>query len=364
MRIIGVLTLLIYGCTHSTVIQPSQVQNAYSYQCKILDMNGKVLKRIPFSLCDYFEDGKVIASDQNGMALLAPEGLLLWQKKINCHHNIRILNQDKIIVMNSSFHHFKGEWARFDRISIYDLQGNELKYFDFYEHLEQIFKFVPPEKQILNGETFILLQKSGDFLNVENGNKYSPVMKEFAHANSVYEIQENKLSYSNPAFAAGNFIVNVNGIGFIFILDKDLKNILWAAAQPRNEKSKSSLHDVQVTNEGNLLYFNNVFNEDRSSIELMNPATFERTIIFKGSEVNKFFGSRQGSVQRLDNGHYLIAKFDKLNNSELLEVTGAGKLVKTMTLKTLGLEGKRLDSLQEVKQRNLDSFLKNNTSLF
>lgn len=271
---------------------------------------------------------------------------------------VRGTDIDQFIVLNSSFNTWDRTFLRFDRVSIFNLKGDEINYFDFFESRDQLLPLIKNSLKYLDRATYKTLQQPGDFLNVERSEKFRPVFYEFSHANSVYKISANRLSKKNPAFAEGNYIVNAAGINLVFILDKNLKKVLWSL-----ESVSDFIHDVQVTPEGELLYFNNTFDSSYSSIELLDPISLRRTILFNGNAENKFRAESQGSVQRLPNGNYLVSKFDP-RESQVLVIGEKGQIIATRYPKSMGSTGYNLDGLQEVKKLDLELFLKNNKPLF
>jgi hypothetical protein len=79
-------------------------------------------------------------------------------------------------------------------------------------------------------------------------------------------------------------------------------------------------HDVQVTAEGKILYFNNVSHESagtnrHSSIDLFDPLTTSTETVFSATPKAMFFSSICGGVQELDEDHLLFS--DYLNGTYL-----------------------------------------------
>ena len=345
------------GSTWATSLSSEESGQYYLFQCKIIDLAGNLVRQDNANFCAYFDDGRAFVAWQTGMVMLSPDRSILWKKTVNCHHNARAVDSNHVILLNSSFHHFKKQWMRFDRISLYSTDGKEVKYFDYFENLSTFYKIKPELKNSRNySETLPALQIKQQLSNVEDGKSFEPTFVEFSHANSVYRIEPNSMSARIPAFHEGNYIVNDRGIGLIFILDKDLKKILWSMSRPAGDQLLMALHDVQVLPTGELLYLNNHFEDANSSIEQMDPLTGARNVIFQGGLQRKFFSFTQGSVQLLPNGNYLIAEFGIDQDSEILTVSPEGNIVNSTIIKEAGRTGNKLTGFQEIKMLNLKNF--------
>ena len=353
-----IFCVLFSGCS-LLKIKPQSEALTFSFQCMLVNMDGQTLRRTYGNLCTYFEDGSLIVGSQTEMSLISDEGRVIWSLPLNTHHNLKNINQTEFLVMNSSFDNYKKKWLRFDRISIYNKSAQELKYFDFSEHAADLTR---RSKRSLNAafdETFKSLQKDIFLLNVKTQEKFKPVFYEFSHANSVYRIPKNKMAKFIPAFAEGNFIVNINGLQLMLILDSELKSIIWS-----HEGLSPNTHDVQVIESGEILVYNNSFTEKSSAIELFNPLTKSRKVLYKGTPDHSFFATTQGSVQILPTGHLLISEIRKDELSRFFEVDQNGRFIREWPARTEGLTGNLLSGLQEVKIINANKFLKNNKSLF
>jgi hypothetical protein len=328
-----------------------------AYECRLVDQSGKLIYTSFGNNCEYFNDGSYVSIGIAGLVHVSKYSIVNIRKRFVYHHMVRKIDEYNFILLSSSFHKVNQKMIRFDRVSIYNKSLKELKYFDFYEKSKSLNKFIPKKlwgrvKLYLN-PTIIKTQHKG----VQN---ISKIDGESSHANSVYKIPENKLSKIIPAFSAGNFIVNVDFIGYIFILDKNLKNILWSIEAPKFNLH-AMLHDVQVTEEGKLLYFNNRFTDSFSSIETMDVQTLKREVLFEGNNINKFHSIRQGSVQMLDDEHYGVSEIDDFNKKSRFFVFSAKtkKIVYERQIKSAGFEGDSLAGFQELKLVNLEEFLKN-----
>ena len=335
----------------------------YAYSCQILDSEGKLLRKFPGYICTYANDGSVYSSSQSLLQKFSSDGALAWSKKLNSHHSIRMLDQKHFLLLTSSFHQHKGELMRFDRISIYNVEGTEIQYFDFYDHLNEIGKCEAVSTEYI-GETWIGLREPLAELSQDEKDNFKPVLHEYSHANSIYEITENKISKKIAAFTKGNFIVSVNGLGLIFILSKDFKSILWSLPFPKLTTG-GSIHDVQISKSGSdILYYANNHWPEASAILSLNPLTKKQKTIYRSSGKPEFFGESQGGVQELERGQYLISQLSEKFGNRIFIVNNKRKIIWEVTPTQEGLFGLPLVGMQDAKRIDLTQFLKNNKATY
>ncbi len=182
---------LAFGLLFSSLNAKAEDNYSYTYECQILNYEGALLRKFPGSHCIYLDDGRVISSTQSHIFMLSPEAKILWEKKLNAHHTIRMLDSTHFIFLQSSFHEFRNERTRFDRISIFDLEGNETKYFDFFDHREEL---ASRHSTSYFGNTYISLVRPREGASESEKTSFLPTLHEFSHANSVYEIPKNQIS--------------------------------------------------------------------------------------------------------------------------------------------------------------------------
>ncbi len=329
----------------------------YSFACQITDLNGKLVKRFPGGLCTHFNNGITISSTQETLIKYGPDGNLVWIKYVNGHHNLKKLDENHFLLLTSSINDYKNRRTRFDRISLFNLDGEEEKFFDFFEHWKEILSLAR-NKNFLE-KPFPTFQSPSSHLPAEIKKNFKPTFFEFSHANSIYRISKNKLSVKIPAFEEGNFLVNVNGLQFTFILSKDFKSILWSIPYP--EPNGDNLHDVQIDQSGEfLIFYNNYFTKTSSAIEKYDPISKKRTVLFKANEEFNFFGETQGGVQEIEDRQLLISQFNPKSGGKIFIVGKDGKVIWQMIPTKQGTTGDSpLDGLQEIKKIELNQFFKN-----
>ena len=221
-----------------------------------------VRKRYPGGLCTYFNSGVVIARTQETLTKFAADGSLLWIKYINGHLNLKKFDENHFLLLTSSIHDYKKKEPAL---------------------IESVYSIWTAMKSVV----LIYMSTRRNFL---------PTFVEFYHANSIYTLPQNKISLKIPAFEAGNFLINVNGLQLTFIISKDFKRILWSMPYP--EPNGDNLHDFQIDKNGDSpLFYNNFFTKTTSSIEKIDPISKKRTTLFKGNKDFNFFGETQGGLQ-------------------------------------------------------------------
>jgi hypothetical protein len=157
---------------------------------------------------------------------------------------------------------------------------------------------------------------------------YSGWNCEITHLNSAYEIPDNENSKINSAFSAGNYILNFYGFGRVIIIDKNTKKIVWESSLGSKRVKVLNLHDVQVLENGNILYARNYnFLPDdykSSSFELFNPITEKTTVLYPLDKKDYFSSNVMGGIQKLNDG-YLLAGNSKTQGGWVIKIDSNGK---------------------------------------
>lgn len=340
-----------------------------TFGCNIVDLKGTLLRRLPGGRCNFLSDGRFASSSQQGLRFYGADGAALWRKLINCHHATHVYDEKELIlVLHSSFHDLNGARTRFDKISLFNFAGQELRSFDFYAHRKQLVRLADQPFRDYRGETYIALQKPPEHLNEEEKKKFVATSQEFSHANSVRIIPENTLTKHMPAFAAGNFLVNVNGLNLVLVLDAKMKKILWASSHakllsipPGDPNLYTSLHDLQLLPNGKLLIYNNNYRVDSSAIEQLDLVTKKREVIYTAKAPEKFFGRIEGTVQKLSEDRFVIAEVNPgVTPPRIFEVNREGKISWSLLAREGGPTGTPADGLLDARVLPLAEFLKNN----
>lgn len=321
-------------------------------ECKIIDMKGKIIKNVGASRCIFLPDGNVVAGSYNKLIFYYPNMTKKWEKKINTHHQLNLsIDEKQILVMSSTVHKIKNTNTRFDNFIIYDFDGNIIKQSDFFDQQKEILKRTAADRR----RTYQI----GDSLK-----KHAPGADvEFSHANSFYEIDENSISDKHPAFKKGNYIININLLGLVIIMDSNLKTILWSMPQYTHKELSPSWHDVNVLKSGSLLVFNNnsyvVNKKPGTTIDEVNPLTLEKKILFKKTSPVPFYSEYSGGIQILPTGNLLLNTVTPFGKAIEIDAQ-TKKVIWYIDNPVIDAVTGKPEKYQQIRRMNLNSFLDKN----
>lgn len=134
------------------------------------------------------------------------------------------------------------------------------------------------------------------------------------HLNDV-EALPRALADRFPMFSAGDLLISARELNLIFVLDPDTLAIKWWRVGDTIRQ-----HDPDWTANGRLSVFNNRMARDYSEIVEIDPATFARTVVVNGKDIN-FYSRVAGSHQRMPGGNILISS---KYQGRVIEVTPNG----------------------------------------
>lgn len=276
----------------------AQEDQHYIAHCTVFDRAGTVLRKLEGKRCVFFPDGRVAVGGRTYLRFYSADMRILWEKPIETHHQMNLnLAGDRLLVMTSSVHKQKRSKIRYDKLLVLNLKGREKAAFDFFTHRKAIEQSLRSHK-INQADLWWIAPQLRYHQDVE---------WEFSHANSFYEIPENEAAKTDPRFKKGNYLVSINALGILMILDPSLKKILWLAphvAAPDDPRA----HDAQMLKTGRILVYSNVSALDSySSIEEFDPLNGKTQTLYRGDPPKSFAPARGGGVQILKNGNYLIS---------------------------------------------------------
>ena len=275
----------------------------------LMDMNGKILHEWGIQFEDIwseplgfyadeehkkfwrhahlFKNGDLLAIfERIGLIKLDRDSNLLWSYKGRCHHDLYIAENGNIYVLT---HH--GPILE-DFITILSPEGKEIKSISLMEcFLDSDYAYI-----------LIEMKKEGTSF----------------HTNTI-ELFERKIANKAPMFKEGNVLVSMPKINTIAVIDLEEKKVFWAMTGMFKAQ-----HQPTLLKNGNLLIFDNHFNNDKSRVIEFNPLTQEIFWEYRGDSKNDFFSNTCGSNQRLPNGNTLITESD---NGRAFEVTPEGVIV-------------------------------------
>lgn len=260
--------------------------------CRIFDMQGKTYGQFPGNFCHFLPDGSFISADYHSLKFFAPDNQIKWEIPGGFHHQVKVSPDGKrILALGSSIITKDGVKYRTDKFYIIDLGGKVL-----YEQTADVV-FAQAKIPWMKWHAPGWLREQDRTLK-----------NEMSHFNSIYEIPAQK-DQSGSEFKTGDLIINSLEAGG-FILSSDLKTLKKVIKL--NEFSHNhSVHDLQILENGHLLYFNN--NSGTSDSEKAFSSIDEldlrrKKMVFEFmSEPREFFHSRfAGGVTSLDDDKILF----------------------------------------------------------
>ena len=349
MKLLNLFKILLLSCSLSASILIAD--DVIQVSCKIFDKAGSQLFKWldGEELCLFLPDGGVISQTQLGMKRFDNKNKILWTQNGYFHHRL-ILSKDgtKIFTLSAKSHNFLGKKIRTDTAVAIDFKtGKVLAEFDVFDHFYEL----------ATEEQFHIRRASyqNSFFNYDF---------ETTHANSIFELPNNPLAQKNSAFKEGNILINPGVVNIYFIVDKNLKSILWK--KPYGKFIRSN-HDVQLNNRGQLVvYANDVISggEPYSSILFLDPLKAESypEDLIREVKINfdgkNFYQPFVGGAQELPNGEMLVSVFSDRLGFQLAFIDSKNK-IKSSFAPTPSFHQSRGEAFQEGRIVDLNSFFKN-----
>jgi hypothetical protein len=250
--------------------------------CSIFKHDGGEVETLPGLFCIPLPDGSVVSASggKKTLRVFNADNTVRWEVSRMVHHQINMSHDGKrILALISETRKTEKGRERFDKFAVFSLDGKILHEVEAIELLKDKLSFTANETSDHDKTVF-----EADF--------------ERTHFNSIHEIPENTSKL--PFMKAGNIIVNTLENGAC-VLTPDLKTVLDCRTFP--ESKNHWVHDVQITNKGHYVYFNNDFvggNLPGSSVDIWDPVKKKLTFRFKANPVSAFFSPVCGGVQMLD----------------------------------------------------------------
>lgn len=286
--------------------------------CSLFDMQGKLLKRHFGWACAFFSNGSMLIADGFTLSYYDKKMNLRWSKDRHVHHTMTLAD-DNALVLTSWI---KNGDTRLDRLEVYGREGKLLRHFNFTPEMS-----ISVHQYSKNLDQFALPR----------------VKQEITYAVSLHRIPPNRSPH--PAFKAGNYVVsdlgsNPYALNRIYFFDEKLERLVHTVSA--RSLKRGAMFDVQVTKDGNLLIYktkNSWFREEFSSVEEINPLTYETVWTYAGPP--RFYSAYEGNVQYLPNGNILFSSLASFPEPHVsTEITRAGKVVWQMTTVDKDLTGK------------------------
>jgi len=157
---------------------------------------------------------------------------------------------------------------------------------------------------------------------------------DWTHTNTVQSLPENRwYDDGDERFKPGNILLSPRNLGFIFIVDKETKQIVWeySGSYAGGLAGQHEPHMIEkgLPGEGNIIIFDNgapplraLAHTSRSYVLEIEPPTGK--LVWKYENWEKFHSAFRSNVQRLPNGNTLICESE---GPRIFEVTVEGEIV-------------------------------------
>jgi len=157
---------------------------------------------------------------------------------------------------------------------------------------------------------------------------------DWTHTNTVQALPENRhYDAGDVRFRPGNMLLSPRNLSFIFIVDRETKEIVWeyVGKYAGGLAGQHEPHMIEkgLPGEGNIIIFDNgappmraIAHTGKSYILEIDPVT--QGLVWKYENGEKFYSAFRSNVQRLPNGNTLICESE---GPRVFEVTHEGEIV-------------------------------------
>lgn len=137
--------------------------------------------------------------------------------------------------------------------------------------------------------------------------------------NSV-QVLDADMAKAFPMFKAGQFLISMEGIDTIAVLDPKTETFTWTASG-----SWHGQQDAEFAQDGTIMMFDKSGGGNPESRVLKyNPASGDTQVVFRGSKETSVYAKFDGIQQPLPNGNMLIVE---TNKGRMFEITSAKSVV-------------------------------------
>lgn len=221
----------------------------------------------------------LIIKEYAGLVKMDKNSDLLWKKSNNAHHDL-----DRY---KGGFYVIKADIAK--------VKSNDY----LVDHIIKITDDGTVKKDINIVKAIGKSKYSGLLRLVNNSSEF-----DLLHLNTVVAINsKDARRIDHPAFKAGNLIITSKKINAIMVLNPNKEKVIWAKLGLMNLG-----HENTITHAGQLLLFDNFWNEKRSRVIKYDPATDRITWTYTGREVDQFFSSCCGALAETVHNNVLIGE--------------------------------------------------------
>lgn len=286
------------------------------YGAQLIDMAGKVVHRWEvggtgsWQHATLLPDGDVLVLVKDKQVLrVDKDSNVKWTLPLRAHHDLWVDRHGDIYVLarrriDAPYH--PSLQTVEDYVQVISADGK-------LKHTVSILKAV-------ENSPYAFLLAQAQSLPARKLNRPNPRPDEefdILHVNHV-EVMDGRFARRDEMFAKGNLLVSPRNLNSILVLDGETAEVrfIWG---PNNLVFP---HHPTVTNQGNIMVFNNGVKKTGSQVLELDPVT--REVVWTYGPVPHFYSVERGSNQRLPNGNTLITESD---TGYVFEVTTDGDIV-------------------------------------
>lgn len=332
----------------------------------VIDMNGKVLERLPIGFTNLLADGSLIGAMEKGASLikLDADRDVIWKTTATPHHEITMDENGDIYLLSKEERLFMGISTEFDVLKKYSPQGKLLYKWSLFDHLKEFVAIISKSAYLNNLKTpydstkgveaYIAQDPSYFFLpTFQQDSNRRKCSYEISHFNSIQVLPENEVSKTIPAFKKGNLLLSFNPYSSYGILNPTTNQLEWVAYLPE----RATLHTPVLTPNGHILVYENSTGKNAwtnpldqpcltrllaknppknaadepsirnwLSVTEYNPITNEIVWDYTATPKEKLRAEGLGNAQRLANGNTLICAATE-TGGKIFEVTPQKEIV-------------------------------------
>jgi hypothetical protein len=331
-----------------TITTPWDSSYYFVSNCEIFSPKGDLVRTYYGRLCSFMENGSLVTSYKGSLYFHDAQMKTVNSiQKIYPHHQINRTETNELLVMGSEFGKIKNKNVRFDKLFIFSSDGKELKSYSFKENYQNLIN-----RGVIS-----------NFLSPFNWDEFCRDQADFEvlHVNSFYRIPKQQNPLNDTYFKDGNYIVNSYSSPYLFIFDKDLKDIIHLLPKSSSDYDYPMLHDVQPTSSGKLIVYNNYINNENkkkrlSRIEIYDSNFKKNLFSYARKKPNTFYSEICGGIQFFEDESFVYSEI-RNNKTHINYVQMNHKKNET----EIPIKWVRKDTgAQQIKLFKLDSFLKNN----
>ncbi len=250
-------------------------------------------------------NGNLLAIIKDEMIIeLDWESRLVWKARLRAHHDFARTTDGHTIVVSRTDKPDpwkSGSTLAIDELVEFDRDGKVVWTWEYEDHLAEFSRFItqplPPHASF----------------------------RDWPHINTCEVIPENPSGLKDERFRAGNLLLCGRHANTIFVIDKEIGNVIWAWGPGELEGP----HMPTMLPNGHILVYDNGQHlsstaRGHTRILELDPVLEKIVWSYVADPRESFYSPSRGSAERLENGNTLIAESD---SGHLLEVTSDGRVV-------------------------------------